>query len=218
MLTKKDQSLDSSSVLIANGKKPKNKKIIEILKNAKNVICVDNGYELASELNITPSVIIGDLDSVDINKISKDILIIKDEDQNTNDLEKTLNYCLNKNIRDIILVGATGERDDQNLATILVSLEYIEQLNIEILSDLYSIEFVNGERDFEATPMREVSLISMDKENIITTQGLKYNLDKSKLSSATHGISNYSIGENFSISCSSPLIVFKKLWIEKILQ
>ena len=218
MLTKKDQSLDSSSVLIANGKKPKNKKIIEILKNAKNVICVDNGYELASELNITPSVVIGDLDSVDINKISKDILIIKDEDQNTNDLEKTLNYCLSKNIRDIILVGATGERDDQNLATILVSLEYIEQLNIEILSDLYSIEFVNGERDFEATPMREISLISMDKENIITTQGLKYNLDKSKLSSATHGISNYSIGENFSISCSSPLIVFRKLWIEKILQ
>ena len=211
MLTKKDQSLDSSSVLIANGKKPKNKKIIEILKNAKNVICVDNGYELASELNITPSVVIGDLDSVDINKISKDILIIKDEDQNTNDLEKTLNYCLSKNIRDIILVGATGERDDQNLATILVSLEYIEQLNIEILSDLYSIEFVNGERDFEVTPMREVSLISMDKENIITTQGLKYNLDKSKLSSATHGISNYSIGENFSISCSSPLIVFRKL-------
>jgi thiamine pyrophosphokinase len=211
LLTKKDQSLDSSSVLIANGKKPKNKKIIEILKNAKNIICVDNGYELASELNITPSVVIGDLDSVDINKISKDILIIKDEDQNTNDLEKTLNYCLSKNIRDIILVGATGERDDQNLATILVSLEYIEQLNIEILSDLYSIEFVNGERDFEVTPMREVSLISMDKENIITTQGLKYNLDKSKLSSATHGISNYSIGENFSISCSSPLIVFKKL-------
>ena len=211
MLTKKDQSLDSSSVLIANGKKPKNKKIIEILKNAKNIICVDNGYELASELNITPSVVIGDLDSVDINKISKDILIIKDEDQNTNDLEKALNYCLSKNIRDIILVGATGERDDQNLATILVSLEYIEQLNIEILSDLYSIEFVNGERDFEVTPMREVSLISMDKENIITTQGLKYNLDKSKLSSATHGISNYSIGENFSISCSSPLIVFKKL-------
>ncbi len=211
MLTKKDQSLDSSSVLIANGKKPKNKKIIEILKNAKNVICVDNGYELASELNITPSVVIGDLDSVDINKISKDILIIKDEDQNTNDLEKALNYCLSKNIRDIILVGATGERDDQNLATILVSLEYIEQLNIEILSDLYSIEFVNGERDFEATPMRKVSLISMDKDNIITTQGLKYNLDKSKLSSATHGISNYSIGENFSISCSSPLIVFRKL-------
>ena len=211
MLTKKDQSLDSSSVLIANGKKPKNKKIIEILKNAKNIICVDNGYELASELNITPSVVIGDLDSVDINKISKDILIIKDEDQNTNDLEKALNYCLSKNIRDIILVGATGERDDQNLATILVSLEYIEQLNIEILSDLYSIEFVNGERDFEATPMREISLISMDKENIITTKGLKYNLDKSKLSSATHGISNYSIGENFSISCSSPLIVFRKL-------
>ena len=211
MLTKKDQSLDSSSVLIANGKKPKNKKIIEILKNAKNIICIDNGYELASELNITPSVVIGDLDSVDINKISNSILTIKEEDQNTNDLEKTLNYCLSKNIRDIILVGATGERDDQNLATILISLNYIDQLNIEILSDLYSIKFVNGEREFEAIPMGEVSLISIDKDNIITTQGLKYNLEKSKLSSATHGISNYSIEKKFSISCSSPLIVFRKL-------
>tara|TARA_X000000368_G_scaffold75911_1_gene56313 strand:+ start:413 stop:1048 length:636 start_codon:yes stop_codon:yes gene_type:complete len=211
LLTKKGQPLDTSSVLIANGEKPKNKKIIEILKNAKHVICVDNGYELASELNITPSVVIGDLDSVDINKISKSISIIKEEDQNTNDLEKTLNYCLNKNIRDIILVGATGKRDDQNLATILISLEYIDQLNIEILSDLYSIKFVNGEREFEAEPAVEVSLISMDNNNIITTQGLKYNLEKSKLSSATHGISNYSVGKKFSISCSSPLIVFRKL-------
>tara|TARA_B100001094_G_scaffold64832_1_gene60875 strand:- start:164 stop:799 length:636 start_codon:yes stop_codon:yes gene_type:complete len=211
LLTKKGQPVDSPSVLLANGEKPKNKIIIDILQNAKNIICVDNGYELASELNITPSVIIGDLDSVDISKVNQSVIIIKEEDQNTNDLEKALNYCLSKNIRDIILVGATGERDDQNLATILISLDYIEQLNIEILSDLYSIKFVNGKREFETEPMKEVSLISMDKENIITTQGLKYNLEKSKLSSTTHGISNYSIGKNFSISCLSPLIVFRKL-------
>ena len=193
--------MDSPSVLIANGKKPKNKIIIDILQNAKNIICIDNGYELASELNITPSVVIGDLDSVDISKVNQSVTIIKEEDQNTNDLEKALNYCLSKNIRDIILVGATGERDDQNLATILISLDYIEQLNIEILSDLYSIKFVNGRREFETEPMKEVSLISMDKENIITTQGLKYNLEKSKLSSSTHGISNYSIEKFFSINC-----------------
>ena len=203
--------MDTPSVLIANGKKPKNKKILEILKNAKNLICIDNGYELASELNITPSVVIGDLDSVDINKINKSILVIKEEDQNTNDLEKTFNYCLSKNIKKIILVGATGERDDQNLATILISLDYIEQLDIEILSDIYSIKFVNGEREFETESKAEVSLISMDKKNIITTKGLRYNLEKSKLSSATHGISNYSIEKKFSISCSSPLIVFRKL-------
>ena len=203
--------MDSPSVLIANGKKPKNKIIIDILQNAKNIICIDNGYELASELNITPSVVIGDLDSIDISKVNQSVIIIKEEDQNTNDLEKALNYCLSKNIRDIILVGATGKRDDQNLATILISLDYIEQLNIEILSDLYSIKFVNGKREFETEPMKEVSLISMDKKNIITTQGLKYNLEKSKLSSVTHGISNYSIGKNFSISCLSPLIVFRKL-------
>ena len=91
--------LNSPSVLIANGKKPTNKIIIDIIKDAKNVICVDNGYELASELNITPSVVIGDLDSVNQKKIDKDVLIIKEEDQNTNDLEKAFNYCLKKKLK-----------------------------------------------------------------------------------------------------------------------
>ena len=203
--------LNSPSVLIANGKKPTNKIIIDIIKNAKNIICVDNGYELASELNITPSVVIGDLDSDKQKKIDKDVLIIKEEDQNTNDLEKAFNYCLKEKIESIILVGATGERDDQNIANILISLEYIDQLNIEILSDIYSIQFVNGEKIFNCHPMTEVSLISINKENLITTEGLKFNLENSKLSSATHGISNYAIENKFSISCSSPLMVFRKL-------
>ena len=76
MLTKKGQPVDSPSVLLANGEKPKNKIIIDILQNAKNIICIDNGYELASELNITPSVVIGDLDSVDISKVNQSVIII----------------------------------------------------------------------------------------------------------------------------------------------
>jgi thiamine pyrophosphokinase len=203
--------LNSLSVLIANGKKPTNKIIIDIIKDAKNIICVDNGYELASELKVTPSIIIGDLDSVNQDIISEDVLVIEEEDQSTNDLEKAFNYCCKKKIKNIILVGATGKRDDQNFANILISLEYIDQLNIEILSDIYSIKFVNGEKTFDCNPMNEVSLISINKENLITTKGLKFNLENSKLLSATHGISNYTVGNKFSISCTFPLIVFKKL-------
>ena len=203
--------MNSPTVLIANGKKPKNKIIIDIIKNAQNIICVDNGYELASELNVSPSVVIGDLDSVNKKKISKDVLIIKEEDQNINDLEKAFNYCCEKKMRNIVLIGATGERDDQNFANILISIEYMDQLNIEILSDMYSIKFVNGKKNFDCQPMSEISLISIFKENYITTNGLKYNLKNSKLSSATHGISNFVIGNKFSISCTFPLIVFRKL-------
>ena len=90
-------------------------------------------------------------------------------------------------------------------------------MDIEILSDIYSIKFVSGERTFECQPMSEVSLISINKDNFITTEGLKFNLENSILSYATHGISNYAVGNKFSISCSSPLIVFKKLWIKEIL-
>ena len=201
----------SSTVLIANGEKPKNQKILEILKRASNVICIDNGYELALELDIVPSVLIGDLDSVNFKKVKKETLIVKEDEQNTNDLEKAYNYCVEKNIKNIILIGSTGGRDDQNLANILISFDYIRKLNIEILSDQYSIKFVDGEASFNCDSLCQVSLISLDKNNVITTEGLKYNLTNSKLSSSTHGISNYSINDKFYISSSSPLIVFKKI-------
>ena len=80
--------MDSPSVLLANGEKPKNKIIIDILQNAKNIICVDNGYEIVQKLNIIPSVLIGDLDSVNLDSVNQNVEVVKKENQNLSDLEK----------------------------------------------------------------------------------------------------------------------------------
>ena len=200
-----------SAVLVANGLQPKNEKILKVLTKASKIICIDNGYELINKLEITGDLLIGDLDSVNLSKVKKETKIIRDDDQNTNDLEKALNYCLNKKITEITILGATGGRDDQYLANILIAIDFIDNLKIEILSDEYSIKFSNGTKKFYCDPMSHISLISLDKNNIITTNGLKYDLINSKLSSSTHGISNIALKKEFTISSKMPLIVFKKL-------
>ena len=203
--------MTSSAVLVANGSQPQNEKVLKILTEASKIVCIDGGYELIQKLNMTAQILIGDLDSVDLSKVKKETKIIRDSDQSTNDLEKALNYCLNEKITEISLIGATGGRDDQNLANILVAIDFISNLKIEILSDEYSINFSTNTQKFYCEPLTQISLISLDKNNIITTNGLKYDLVESKLFSSTHGISNSALKNEFTISSKMPLIVFKKL-------
>ena len=78
------------AVLVANGQRPNHPKILQILKDAEEIICVDNGYEIVQKLNIVPSVLIGDLDSVNLNSVNQNVEVIKKENQNLSDLELSL--------------------------------------------------------------------------------------------------------------------------------
>ena len=59
------------------------------------------------------------MDSIDktIEEQYKDI-IIKLNDQNENDLRKAITWTENNNATDIIILGATGKREDHSLANI----------------------------------------------------------------------------------------------------
>ena len=74
--------MEKPVVLVANGQRPSHPKIIQIIKDAEKIICIDNGYEIVKDLKIIPSVIIGDLDSVNLNEVDQSVEIIKREDQN----------------------------------------------------------------------------------------------------------------------------------------
>ncbi len=84
--------MENAVVLVANGQRPSHPKIIQIIKDAEKIICIDNGYSIVKDLNIIPSILIGDLDSVDLTNVDQSVEIIKHKDQNLSDLEKALNY------------------------------------------------------------------------------------------------------------------------------
>ena len=199
------------AVLVANGQRPNHPKILQILKDAEEIICVDNGYEIVQKLNIIPSVLIGDLDSVNLDSVNQNVEVVKKENQNLSDLEKAFHYCIEKNFTKIYLIGSTGLRDDHNLANLMLITDFIEKLDITVLSDEYEINAIKGKMKFSCKKGTQISLISIDSNNQVTTNGLKYNLNNEALRSSTQGLSNLVIEDNFSIESAKPILLFRKL-------
>ena len=203
--------MEKLAVLVANGQRPSHPKIMQILKDAEEIICVDNGYEIVQKLNIVPSVLIGDLDSVNLDSVNQNVEVIKKENQNLSDLEKAFHYCIEKNFTKIYLIGSTGLRDDHNLANLMLISDFIEKLDITVLSDEYEINAIKGKMKFSCKKGTQISLISIDANNQVTTNGLKYNLNNVALRSSSQGLSNLVTEDNFSIESEKPILLFRKL-------
>ena len=200
--------MSTSAVLVANGEKPVSNYAKQLIKEINLKICVDSNLSIFRELDIEPDVIIGDIDTVEINTASSKSTIVVVEDQNQTDLEKSLNYCIAENIKNIYIIGATGERDDHNLANILIAQRYSDILNIEIVTNYFQIFFVNESKEILEKKYRNLSMISLIADNRITTSGLKFNLSDQKLNSFSHGISNQIIADKCLIKAKEKLILF----------
>ena len=200
--------MSTSAVLVANGEKPVSNYAKQLIKEINLKICVDSNLSIFKELDVEPDVIIGDMDTVEINTASSKSTIVAVEDQNKTDLEKSLDYCIAQNIKNIYIIGATGERDDHSLANIMIAQQYSETLNIEMISNFFQIFFVNGSKEILEKKHRNLSMISLIADNRITTSGLEYNLSDQKLNSFSHGISNQIISDKCLIKAKEKLILF----------
>jgi len=203
--------LKNPVVLLANGQEPSHSIPLKHLDNAGTIVCVDGGYEIAKKLNIQPTIVIGDFDSTNLKDVDNSVRSIKDEDQDKSDLEKAIELCISEKISDITVIGSTGMRDDHNLANTLLIIRYLNQIEITIATNYYLINAFCGQKIFHSSIGTQISLISIEENNFLTTSGLEFDLDNEKLKSSTNGISNTTVKEEFAISSNRPLIIFRKI-------
>ena len=200
-----------SAVLIANGEVSKIQYVKSIIDSNNLFISIDAKLENLKKLGIKPNLILGDLDTASIDNLDSNTKVVKLYDQCKTDLEKTLDYCISQNIHNLYILGATGERDDHNLANIMIAQQYSDSLNIEIVTNYYQISFVNGSKEILGKKYRNLSMISSIDDNKITTSGLQYNLSDQKLDSFSHGISNRIISDKCLIKSEEKLILFVEI-------
>tara|TARA_B100000941_G_scaffold239293_1_gene182471 strand:- start:50 stop:664 length:615 start_codon:yes stop_codon:yes gene_type:complete len=203
--------LTNYTVLIANGEFPNNEYCNNILSNNPEIICVDTNQELIEKLGIKPKIILGDLDTANINNANNSVQIIKLDNQNKTDLEKAFEFCLEEKINEIVVLGATGQADDHNLANILIAYQYSKKLNIELISNYFRIMFINERKTIKAKKNMRVSMISLDTNNKISSSGLQYELKNETLDTFTKGISNKCMENEFTISAEKELILFTEI-------
>tara|TARA_B110000444_G_C18668986_1_gene514386 strand:- start:60 stop:677 length:618 start_codon:yes stop_codon:yes gene_type:complete len=195
--------MKNTITILANGEFP-NKIIAEKhLNHEDKIICADGAANKLIGYGIKPFKIIGDLDS--IKKHLLDENIINTPNQNKTDLDKSLEWCLYKNYKNINILGASGLREDHFLANLYLLHKYKNKLNLKIITNYSVITVEEGFKTYSSYVGELLSIFAIDKINSITTTGLKFELNNTTIIPSSLGVSNESTNKDFSIDTSSPL-------------
>ena len=189
-----------STIILANGAFPKSKYLLDLLDDCEQIICCDGAVNKLIESGRRPSIIIGDLDSV--SKKYKDQfqdILIPISDQNTNDLTKAINWCTAQNIDEVLIMGATGEREDHTIGNIALLTEYHKKIKVKILTDNGVFIPISESTTFNCKQGQQVSIFSLDPNIELTSSGLKYPLQKLALKAWWMGTLNEAVARQFRI-------------------
>jgi len=189
------------TVILADGAFPKSEKLKNLLDNAERVVCCDGAANKLVDSGREPDVIIGDLDSVrpELKMKYRDILI-KVSDQDTNDLTKAVNSCVKNGWKDIVILGATGKREDHAIGNISLLASYSKKAKVKMLTDYGEFVAINSSTTFNSFPGQQISVFSLCARLKISSDGLKYPLNDKELSAWWMGTLNEAVADSFTIS------------------
>jgi thiamine pyrophosphokinase len=204
--------MTSFTVIVADGSFPVHEIPLGYLKNASRIICCDGSAESLVKTGIEPDAIVGDMDS--LNKELEERFagkIFKDSGQDTNDLTKAVLWCRKMNYTDLVIIGATGKREDHTIGNISLLTEYIKDVNIIMVTDTGIFRPLLGSTEISSFPGQQVSIFALDPGTEVTSAGLRYPLKNTKLKNWWVATLNEATMETFTISFKGgSLIVYLK--------
>lgn len=181
------------------------------------LIAADGGARYCIELGLTPSVVVGDMDSID--EATEQRLLSAGTDlihhparKDYTDLELALTYARDLGATEISIIAALGARWDQTLANLLLpaSPEF-KKTKIRIIDGWQEIQLIHGgeKQHITGSPGDTLSLIPIVGDaHGITTQGLEYPLHEGSLYiGSTRGISNIMLGKTADIHLTEGLLI-----------
>lgn len=179
----------------------------EIVKSADRIICADGGTRHAINMKLTPNVIIGDMDSseaqyLDYFKKTGAEIIEYPKDKNKTDTHICIEFALAFS-REIILLGATGNRIDHMIANIsLLKLGIERNIPISIIDNKNHIRMIRDSIILEGKKGDFFSLIPFTERVAgICTKGAHYELENAGMELGDpYGVSNYFEEETVEIT------------------
>ena len=181
------------------------------------LICADQGWHHARKLGIKPQVIIGDFDSAD--PPPKDIRCIEHpSDKDVSDTQLAIEYALQQGHADIWLLGLLGGRPDHAYANL--SLLRLAPGRLVAKDADYEALCIDasrgGEHHYHCQEGENCSLFAMgNSAALVSTSGLKYELEQTPLRSDSHGLSNQSKQENVGIHVHAGTVLLFRTWADK---
>lgn len=192
-----------STVIVGNGETPQGEIPMLFLQHARFIVCCDGALEKLLKIGIKPDVVIGDCDSVSKERQQqfKDI-IIKDQNEEYNDLQKALKYCQRQQLGPVAILGASGLRDDHQLANLSILNMYAEHMDLIMVSNYGIFSFIDKDTTFASVSGQEVSVFSIDGQAVFTFEGLQYPVHNRRFTQLWEGSLNKAVGKCFTVKIS----------------
>jgi thiamine pyrophosphokinase len=188
------------SVVLGDGKFPENDIPLKLLNNANKIICCDGAALKLLQYGKEPYAIVGDLDSLpDSLTIRYNDRIFRDEDQETNDQTKAVCWCHKQNMNPIIILGATGLREDHTIGNIALLADYVDYTDIAMVTDTGMFIPLNSPKTFKCYKHQQISIFAITPDTKITTKGLKYEVAERSFNNWNQGTLNEALSDSFSI-------------------
>lgn len=189
-----------------------------VIADTDIVVGVDHGIAHCLRLDLTPSVMVGDFDSIApqlldderLNNVPRKSYPAR---KNSSDLELALHSLSDSAVSRVVLLGVSGGRSDHHLFNWMLPLLTDWPFAIELIDHSVHAHLVTASYPLHvpATIGQTISLLPMPEAIDVTTQGLDYPLHAHTLGSgSTLGLSNVANASTISVSVSAGrLLVFR---------
>ena len=187
----------------------------EVYDSKIPIIAADGGANILAEYNISPELIIGDLDSLSQQKVHNidNQKIIKIADQNTTDLEKVLIHTTSSLT---IGIGFLGSRIDHELAALSALVKFPHK-KIILVGEKDIILLVPPSFSLSSFDGMRVSLYPLDSVKV-QSGGLKWSTEGLTMKPTDQiGTSNNAIGKIIHLAPSAPklLLILSRTLLNK---
>ena len=209
----------SDKLLIVGGANFSEDLFEAVYNNGTPIIAADGGANFLADRNISPELIIGDLDSISHKTIQniETEKIITISDQNTTDLEKVLS---NTESSLTIGIGFLGSRIDHELAS-LSALAKFSHKKIILIGEEDIILLIPPSFSLPSFDGMRVSLFPLGSVNV-QSEGLKWSTEGLTMKPTNKiGTSNQAIGKVIKLNPDAPkllLILPKSLLNDAVLE
>jgi len=197
-------SLYKKIAIVGNGENWQKDKIVSICQKSDYIIAADNGLSLLHRFDITPNLIIGDLDSVSplllqyYHQIPIDKHPVK---KDLTDSELCIQKAISMDPKEITLLAMTGNYFDHSYAT-LINLFRNDQQGIEIkMITSNSVIFpVTRKMNLQHLKGRRFSLFPMGPVKQFTMLESQFQFSKKNLTITDYSISNVIVDDKLEIN------------------
>ena len=167
------------------------------------IIGVDGGTDAAISRNIVVNLATGDFDSITDTEVERIAL----PDQNSSDLEKTLQYAAENGAETVEVVGVEGGEIDHQLAAFAALIEAPPELDIHLHMSEHVVMRCLDELEMVLPEGTKLSLFAFTACANVSISGVEFPLEEEPLAFSTRGLHNVALGGPIHIQSDGALVV-----------